>query len=264
MSSTDAPHRELPRVEILGTPLTVQGFGSAIERLATAARDGTRLRMHFCTVHTLIEARSNAQLREAFRSADILSMDGKPLVWVARRRGATSAERVCGPDVMPALVERGQEAGLRHYFLGGARGIPEALAAKLTARFPDIVVAGTNSPPFGTLSPDQEASIVASVEAASPDILWIGIGSPRQEIWAAELQKRLRVPVILPVGAAFDFLTGRVRRAPRWMRRLGLEWLFRLAMDPRRLGWRYLKTNLLFIGLIGAEVARGRVGMISR
>ncbi len=245
------------RVRILGTPLTAQRFDSAIDRMIEAARTGQKLRAHFCTVHTIVEARSSVPLRTAFESAQMLCMDGMPLVWVAHWRGAPWAERVCGPDAMLALADRGRPAGLRHYFLGGGPGIPELLAGTLTARFPGLVVAGTHSPPFGTRASGLDVGLINKINEAAPHILWIGLGSPKQELWAVDHADALNAPVVLPVGAAFDFHSGRIRRAPVWMQRSGLEWLFRLAVDPRRLGWRYARTNLLFLWLLGRE-ALGR------
>lgn len=247
------------RLRILGTSLTVQRFDDAIDRFLRAAQDRSPFRAHFCTVHTVVAARTDEDLRAAFDSAEMLAMDGMPLVWVARRRGATTAERVCGPDVMLALADRGRNTGLRHYFLGGAKGVPEALAASMSKRFPGLIVAGASSPPFGPFDWVQNEAILAAVNATRPDVLWIGLGSPRQEVWAAENQRRLDVPIVLPVGAAFDFYSGRIRRAPRWMRSRGLEWLFRLAMDPRRLAWRYLRTNIQFVWLVAADTVKRRV-----
>jgi N-acetylglucosaminyldiphosphoundecaprenol N-acetyl-beta-D-mannosaminyltransferase len=247
-------------VQILGIRLTGQTYSGAIERLLEAAVHGRRLRAHFCTVHSLVEAQSNDGLRSAFASADMVAMDGMPLVWVARHRGVVAAERVCGPDVLLTLCDRGRESGLRHYFLGGAEGVPELLAERLTERFPGLLVAGTCSPPFRPLSPEEDGAIVAAINSSYPHVLWVGLGSPKQELWAADHAGGLLAPLVLPVGAAFDFHSGTVRRAPVWMQRSGLEWLFRLAMEPRRLAGRYVGTNLRFLVSVLAEEVRGRAG----
>jgi N-acetylglucosaminyldiphosphoundecaprenol N-acetyl-beta-D-mannosaminyltransferase len=211
------------------------------------------MRVHFCTVHSIVEAQANPALKAAFESAGAVATDGVPLVWVARWRGAKEAERVCGPDVMLSLCDEGRERSLRHYFLGGRTGVPEALAERLRQRYPGLLVVGAESPPFRTLTPEEDANQLARINAAEPNVLWVGLGSPKQEIWAAEHQDRLRVGLILPVGAAFDFHSGRVRRAPPWMQRTGLEWLYRLAADPRRLFRRYVVTNTKFVVLIARE-----------
>jgi N-acetylglucosaminyldiphosphoundecaprenol N-acetyl-beta-D-mannosaminyltransferase len=246
------------RVSILGTPLTVQAFEEAITTLLNAANDSRPFRAHFCTVHTVVEARSNQVLRQAFASADMLNMDGVPLTWVARLRGAKGAERVCGPDVMLALLDRGRASGLRHYLLGGAEGVPEALAASMLKRFPGVKFAGMASPPFRVLSEAEQAEEIDAINRSEADVVWVGLGAPKQEIWAAKHAEAVGARLILPVGAAFDFHSGRVRRAPRLLSRLGLEWLFRIAMEPRRLLGRYLRTNLVFVALIVRESAERR------
>jgi N-acetylglucosaminyldiphosphoundecaprenol N-acetyl-beta-D-mannosaminyltransferase len=210
-------------------------------------------RVHFATVHSVVEAQDDPALMITFETADMVTADGMPLVWIARHRGAAHAERVCGPDIMLELCDRGRSTSLRHFFLGGAPGIPEQLAARLADRFPGLLVVGTESPPFRALSPDEDAALVDRINAARPNVVWIGLGSPKQELWAADHQDRLEAGILLPVGAAFDFHSGRIRRAPRWMQRTGLEWLFRLAMDPGRLVRRYVITNSRFVVLLFRE-----------
>jgi N-acetylglucosaminyldiphosphoundecaprenol N-acetyl-beta-D-mannosaminyltransferase len=244
-------------VEVLGVRVDGQRFESAIDRLLAAAKDGGPRRAHFATVHSLVEATDSALLREAFGAAWMVCTDGMPLVWVARRRGV-DAERVAGPDVMLTVCDRGRAAGLRHYFLGGAPGTPELLAANLTKRFPGLVVAGSWSPPFRSLSDTEDDALIDTINATHPDVLWVGLGSPKQDVWAAVHEARLTCHLVLPVGAAFDFHAGNLRRAPMWMRKLGLEWLFRLAMEPRRLLRRYLVTNTRFAVWVVREELRRR------
>ena len=153
-----------------------------------AADPGSATRVHFCTVHSIVEAQSNEALRAAFGSADMVATDGVPLVWVVRGRGVRHAERVCGPDVMLSLCDRGRASGLRHYFVGGQPGVPEQLAARLTARFPGLLVVGTESPPFRSLSDAEDAALVARINEARADVVWVGLGSPKQELWAADHQ----------------------------------------------------------------------------
>jgi N-acetylglucosaminyldiphosphoundecaprenol N-acetyl-beta-D-mannosaminyltransferase len=179
----------------------------------------------------------------------LIQPDGMPLVWLGRLAGRR-VERVCGPDFMPALIEQGIGAGRTHFFFGGAPGVPEALAARLSARYPGLRVAGTLSPPFRTLSIEEEESIIAQINAAGPDYVWVGLGTPKQDLWLAAHRSRLRASALLAVGAAFDLLAGRRRRAPRWMQRTGTEWIYRLAMEPRRLGSRYTRVNARFLRLL--------------
>jgi len=252
--------RQRERVRILGVPLTVQQFDDAIEQLLAIA-SGPRskaYRAHFCNVHTVIEAQSSGRLRDVYESADMVAMDGAPLVAVSRIR-RRPGQRVTGPDVLLKLCDLGREMGLRHYFFGGQPSVPAALAASLEDRFPGLIVAGHESPPFRPVTTDEDAAHVARINAARPDILWVGLGAPKQELWAADHQDRLSVRLILPVGAAFDFYSGRIRRAPRWMQRMGLEWLFRMLADPRRLVRRYAVTNSKFaLAILREELGRRR------
>jgi N-acetylglucosaminyldiphosphoundecaprenol N-acetyl-beta-D-mannosaminyltransferase len=151
---------------------------------------------------------------------------------------------------MPAVIEGGIASGRTHFFYGGAPGVPEALATRLAEAFPGLRVAGTLSPPFRTLSPDEEESIAATINAAEPDYVWVGLGTPKQDLWLAAFRARLNAPVLLAVGAAFDFHAGRLRRAPRWMQRSGTEWIYRLALEPRRLARRYTRVNVRFLRLL--------------
>lgn len=250
----------MSEVTILSVSLQAQRYSEAVDALLGTLSARVRRRAHFCTVHTLVEAAENRPLRDALASAWMVCMDGVPLVWVSRLRG-TPAERVCGPDVMLSLCDRGRAANVRHYFLGGAPGTAERLAATLTARFPGLVVVGTKAPPFRSLTGAEDQAIVDEVNAANADVLWIGLGSPKQELWAAEHDSRLSCGLVLPVGAAFDFHSGRLRRAPAWIRRLGFEWLFRLAMEPRRLFRRYVVTNSRFLLLIVREELSRRLAI---
>jgi N-acetylglucosaminyldiphosphoundecaprenol N-acetyl-beta-D-mannosaminyltransferase len=154
---------------------------------------------------------------------------------------------------MPALIESGIKERRRHFFYGGAPGVPEALAARLSQRYPGLQVAGTLSPPFRPLTREEENAIVAEINAARPDYVWVGIGTPKQDIWLAKHRSRLDASALLAVGAAFDLMAGRRRRAPRWMQRTGTEWIYRLAMEPRRLASRYTRVNARFVRLLLAD-----------
>jgi N-acetylglucosaminyldiphosphoundecaprenol N-acetyl-beta-D-mannosaminyltransferase len=162
-------------------------------------------------------------------------------------------ERVCGPDTMPALLDRGRAIGARHFFYGGAPGVADRLAASMSAQFPGLAVAGTYCPPFRPLTADEDAEVVRMIEESGADCVWVGLGSPKQEHWLAEHRDRLSAPLLLAVGAAFDFHSGTKRRAPRLMQRTGTEWLFRLASEPRRLLGRYVRTNARFVFLLAAD-----------
>ena len=176
------------------------------------------------------------EMRRIHEGAGLVTPDGMPLVWMAHLLGHSRVERVYGPDLLLACCEMSTRRGYRHFFYGGAPGVGERLAARLEARFPGLSVAGLYSPPFRPLTPEEDAALVDRIDAARPDIVWVGLSTPKQERWMAAHVGRLQAPVLVGVGAAFDFHAGVKRQAPRWMRRSGLEWSFRLMTEPRRLG----------------------------
>ena len=243
------------RGRILGVSVDATMFETAVDRLLEAPARGERLRAHFCNVHMIVEAQDRPDLRELLDTADLVATDGMPLVWVQRASGL-ACERVCGPDVMLALLDRGRAWGARHYFYGGAEGVARELAQRMAGRYPGLEVVGIDSPPFRPLSPEEDDAAVERINAAAPDFVWVGLGSPRQELWLATHRDRLTAPVLLAVGAAFDFHAGRRPRAPRLMQRTGTEWVYRFRTEPRRLGRRYLVTNARFIVMLAGERLR--------
>ena len=192
----------------------------------------------FASMHGISEADRDPQFKAIMNGADLIAPDGMPLVWLGRLRGHSLNRRVYGPEVMETFC-RETGARYRHYFYGGAEGVAKKLAVSLQKKF-HIGVAGTFSPPFRKLTGEEDDALVDRIHQAAPDVLWVGLGAPKQEKWMHEHRGRLRVPVLLGVGAAFDLNSGRLRQAPAWMRENGLEWLFRLAIEPRRLWKRYL------------------------
>jgi N-acetylglucosaminyldiphosphoundecaprenol N-acetyl-beta-D-mannosaminyltransferase len=173
-----------------------------------------------------------------------------PLVWLCRLKGHEKVQRVYGPDLMLALCGHSIETGFRHYFFGGAVGVPEKLSANLRNLFPGLIVTGIYSPPFRPMSDEEDRKIIEIINSTEPDIVWIGLSTPKQERWMAEHIDRLTAPVLIGVGAAFDFLAGSKKQAPRWMQRSGMEWFFRLITEPRRLWRRYLINNPAFLWLV--------------
>jgi N-acetylglucosaminyldiphosphoundecaprenol N-acetyl-beta-D-mannosaminyltransferase len=198
-------------------------------------------------VHGLTESLRSPELRAIHNEAGLVTPDGMPLVWLSRARGARHVERVYGPDLMLACCARSEQRDYRHYFYGGAEGVPERLAERLVRRFPRLRVAGCLSPPFRALSPAEQEATVRKITATSPDIVWVGLSTPKQERWMHAHVGRVGAPVLIGVGAAFDFHAGLKRQAPRWMQRSGTEWLFRLMCEPRRLWRRYLINNPTFV-----------------
>jgi N-acetylglucosaminyldiphosphoundecaprenol N-acetyl-beta-D-mannosaminyltransferase len=232
-----------PRYNVLGIGVSVLTFAQARD-LVLGARGRLRIG-YIClgTAHGLTEAQRHPELRRIYNQSWLTTPDGMPLVWL----GPPGVERVYGPDLMLAVCEAGRAVGLRHYLFGGVEGVAEQLRARLAARFPGVEIVGTFTPPFRDLRPEEFGVLQADVAAKRPDVIWVGLGTPKQEKFMARHWRELEAGVLIGVGAAFDFHSGRMPQAPRWMQRSGLEWLFRLCSEPRRLGPRYLKTNPLFV-----------------
>ena len=243
----------IPRVNILGVGISALNMENALAQISRWIRHQERHYVSVCNVHTVIECQRNPEMRKAVNGAGLATPDGMPLVWLARRKSGRNVQRVYGPDLMLALCQLSAQTGYSHYFYGGASGVPELLAERLTARFPGLKVAGSFSPPFRPLTSKEDTEIAARINAAAPDVVWVGLGTPKQDLWMAAHRSRLDASVLIGVGAAFDFHTGRQKQAPRWMQRNGLEWLFRLVQEPRRLWCRYLVYNPLFVALVFAQ-----------
>ena len=232
-----------PRYNVLGTGVSALTLAQARDLVLAARGSGPLGYVCVTPVHAVSEACADPAFRKILNASYLTTPDGMPLVWL----GPPGVARVYGPDLMLAVCDAGRATGLRHYFYGGAPGVAEQLCEKLTARYPGLEVVGTFTPPYSPLTPDENAALHADVARTRPDIIWVGLGTPKQERFMAEHWRTLGAGLLIGVGAAFDFHSGRVRQAPRWMQRCGLEWFFRLCTEPRRLGPRYLKTNPLFV-----------------
>ncbi len=205
-------------------------------------------------MHGIAESRADSDLRSALGAADLVVPDGMPLVWLGRWHRHPLKRRVYGPELMETFC-RETGASYRHFFYGGGDGTAERLADSLRQRY-GIVVAGTYTPPFRPLTEAEQRTMVLSVEKVSPDVLWVGLSTPKQEKWMHQNRGKLSVAVMLGVGAAFDINSGKTRQAPPWMREHGLEWLFRLLTEPRRLWRRYLVSIPKAVALVFLEMAR--------
>jgi N-acetylglucosaminyldiphosphoundecaprenol N-acetyl-beta-D-mannosaminyltransferase len=203
-------------------------------------------------MHGVTESNQDAQFKAILEKADLVVPDGMPLVWLGRWHGYGMKRRVYGPELMETFCEK-TGGKYRHFFYGGAPGVAESLARTEQERH-GIQIAGTYCPPFRPLTEREQSEVVASIEAARPDVLWVGLSTPKQERWMNEYKNKLQVPVLLGVGAAFDLNSGRLKQAPRWMREHGLEWLFRLLAEPRRLWKRYLVQGSKFAWCVGLEL----------
>jgi N-acetylglucosaminyldiphosphoundecaprenol N-acetyl-beta-D-mannosaminyltransferase len=204
-------------------------------------------------MHGVTEAQHDAGFKHVLNAADLVVPDGMPLVWLGRLRGFPLRRRVYGPELMMTFCQETASKGCRHFFFGGTPGLPERLSENLRQLIPELQIAGTFSPPFGRVTPEEDEATVAMINAASPDVVWVGLSEIKQDIWMYEHRGELNVPVLVGIGAAFDFLAGTKRQAPEWMRENGLEWLFRLLQEPRRLWRRYLVYGSEFLVLVFLE-----------
>jgi N-acetylglucosaminyldiphosphoundecaprenol N-acetyl-beta-D-mannosaminyltransferase len=243
----------LPRANILGVGIGAINMAEALTQITNWIDTDQRHYVSVCTVHTVMECQRDPAMRRAVNGAGLATPDGMPLVWLGRRLSGRPTGRVYGPDLMLALCQVSIETGYRHYFYGGEERIPQQLAQRLTARFPGLTVVGAYSPPFRPLTEGERARVVEQVNEARPDIIWVGLGTPMQDLWMAAYRPLLNAPVLIGVGAAFDIHSGRQSQAPKWMRRNGLEWLFRLVQEPRRLWRRYLLYNPWFVSLVALQ-----------
>lgn len=207
--------------------------------------------------HVIMESRNNPELGKALEQADLVIADGMPLVMAGRLRGFPEATRADGPTLLQKALELD---GLRHYFLGSTPEVIEALTVEIKRNHPAAVIAGSYSPPFRALSDSENTEIINHINESRPDILWVGLGCPKQEIWMEQNRKKLQVPAMAGVGMAFDILAGNKPRAPQWMQKSGLEWLFRLYCEPGRLWKRYIVYNTQFIFLFGLEQLQYSLG----
>jgi N-acetylglucosaminyldiphosphoundecaprenol N-acetyl-beta-D-mannosaminyltransferase len=244
------------RVNILGVEVSAITMRDATSALESWIRDRAPHYVCITGVHGVMESRRDPSLRAIHRDAGLATPDGMPLVWMSRLLGFPHVERVYGPDLMREMTAISAARGYRNFYYGGGPGTAERLRDALCGAHPGLHVVGTCCPPFRDLTPEEDDAIVAQINAARPDIVWVGLSTPKQERWMAAHVGRLEAPALIGVGAAFDFLSGLKRQAPHWMQRSGLEWAFRLATEPRRLAGRYLRNNPAFVlGALG-QLAR--------
>jgi N-acetylglucosaminyldiphosphoundecaprenol N-acetyl-beta-D-mannosaminyltransferase len=235
------------RVNVLGVGLSVLNLRTARAAIADAVR--ARRKGYICVtgVHGVMEAQDDAAFKKILNSAFLCTPDGMPMVWAGRLNGHREMRRVYGPDLMLDVCAWSETSGAKHFFYGGADGVAKQLVQKLQAKFPKLSVVGTFTPPFRALDAAEVQKLQAQISAAQPDILWVGLSTPKQERFMAEFLPKLDVTLMIGVGAAFDFHSGRVKQAPHWMQRSGLEWLYRLGSEPRRLAKRYCRNNPRFL-----------------
>jgi N-acetylglucosaminyldiphosphoundecaprenol N-acetyl-beta-D-mannosaminyltransferase len=241
-------------VNVLGVGLSVINRQSALRLFLEALKEKRRGYIAVTGVHGVMESQSDEGLRGILNEAFLCTPDGMPMVWLGKIAGFREIGRVYGPDFMLDVCQISAQEGIRHFFYGGANGVAAELKEKLIRRFPGLMVVGTYEPPFRPLNAEEEAVLTRLVEEGKPDVMWVGLSTPKQERFMAEYISKLNVPIMVGVGAAFDFNTGRVKQAPDWMQAIGMEWFYRLCQEPRRLWKRYLTNNPKFLWLIACDI----------
>jgi N-acetylglucosaminyldiphosphoundecaprenol N-acetyl-beta-D-mannosaminyltransferase len=243
---------------LIGVRVDSSTVSDATARILSWACEGRSRYICFGTVSALIECTDSTAYRNVLEQADLVTSDGMPLVWLLRALGAPGAGRVYGPDLVPLVLDGAARAGLPVGFYGGTETALARLTSFASERFPGLQIAYAASPPFRPATPAEDANTVSQIQEARVRILFVGLGSPKQDFWMHAHAGRIDA-VMLGVGAAFDFLAGTKPQAPRWMQRSGLEWLFRLSTEPKRLWRRYLQNNPRFIVLVLAQLLRTRL-----
>jgi N-acetylglucosaminyldiphosphoundecaprenol N-acetyl-beta-D-mannosaminyltransferase len=254
---------QLSRANVLGVGVHAIDMDEAVRRSEQLLAAGGKGYVCVTGVHGVMESQRDAELRTILNQAFLCVPDGMPTVWVGRTQGHRQMQRVYGPDFMMEMCRRSRHGGYRHFLYGGAPGVAEQLRARLELRMPWLRIVGTYTPPYGPLSAEQEAELFAAVEQSKPDILWVGLSTPKQERFMAKYCGQLDLKLMVGVGAAFDLHAGLRSDAPEWMKRSGLQWLHRLAQEPRRLGPRYLRHNPRFAWAICKQLARNRTTTLS-
>ncbi|NQU43703.1 WecB/TagA/CpsF family glycosyltransferase [bacterium] len=244
------------RRNILGVHCDFLGYEDVLETIQSWREKGER---HYITVvnpHSVLLCRRDSGMRQAVARAALTLPDGIGVVVAARILGHHQAGRVTGPALMLNLCDWGRRYGFRHYFYGGAKGVADELIQRLSNQFPGMEVAGSYCPPFRELTPEEDQGAIERINAAKPDIVWIGLGAPKQEKWIADHSGQVDGAVMIGVGAAFDFHSGRIQWAPQWVRRCGLEWAWRLVREPRRLWKRNLDSPIFLMGALWQKITR--------
>ncbi len=237
----------LPRFDVLGVGISAVSLSDAVLEIERWLNEGERHYVCVTNVHTVMECQRDPRLMRIHNESGLTTPDGMPIVWCGRSAGAIGITRVYGPDLMLELCSRLADSEHSVFLYGTTAETLDRLKLRLLRDFPGLDIVGSFAPPFRSLTADEDAEVVAKINASGADLVWVGLGAPKQEYWMDEHQDRLTAKVLIGVGAAFDFHAGTVRQAPLWMQRHGLEWSYRLWCEPRRLWRRYLRTNSAFV-----------------
>jgi N-acetylglucosaminyldiphosphoundecaprenol N-acetyl-beta-D-mannosaminyltransferase len=245
------------RVDVLGTGISTVTYSEVLRRMEATVSDRAQT-FAFCNVHSVMTARRDPAVRRALEESDVATPDGMPLVWVLRRRGRPQQPRVYGPDLMELALAHGVPLGWRHFFFGATDDTLERLVDSAQRLAPGVEIVGRLAPPYRPLTAAEDDEFIDRIRASGANVVWVGLGMPKQELWMHRMRDRLPGMNVLAVGAAFDLLSGTVPQAPDWLQDRGLEWAYRLWREPRRLWRRYLFNNPAFAVLATAELARNR------
>jgi N-acetylglucosaminyldiphosphoundecaprenol N-acetyl-beta-D-mannosaminyltransferase len=253
--STTIENSRLPRANILGIGVHAIEMEDAVAAIESTIRDGRKQYVCVTDVNSIMEAQRHPEFASILRAALLVTPDGMPTVWIGRLQGFSRMRRVFGPDLMLELCRRSVDQGFTHYLYGGTEGVAERLKARLQADFPGIRIVGSYCPPFRPLEPREQRELVHQFDRLKPDITWVGLGCPKQERFMSEYLPKLDTAVMIGVGAAFDFHTGKISDSPQWVKYAGLQWFHRLLQDPKRLWRRYLINNPDFLWRVALQLS---------
>ncbi|MDO9084681.1 MAG: WecB/TagA/CpsF family glycosyltransferase [Anaerolineaceae bacterium] len=249
----------IPKQEILGVYVSVINLSDAIFIFRQWISDKKNKYVCVTPAHALMDCHQDKRIRNVYNQAGLVTPDGMAVVWILKLLGHKEVGRVYGPDLMNELCRVSLETGYKHFFYGNTVSVLSDLKEKLEEKFPGIQIIGSIAPPFRELTDQEDEEICKRISASGADILWVGLGSPKQELWMYHHQGKIDVPVMIGVGAAFDFLSGNKSQAPRWIQRSGLEWFYRFLQEPKRLWKRYLLGYPRFVVLIMIELFKKRI-----
>lgn len=256
----ESPAIEYPRtIDILGVPLALTDYARTLEWMDAHIEHGSSGYVCACNVHTVMASGEDPELRAALLGSSLNVPDGQPLVWAINALGHSLAGRVYGPELMSRACAHADGLGQRFYLYGGRnQGALVQLALNLRRRYPGVKIVGGYSPPHRPLTDEERDAVVKEINRSQADVVWVGIGVPKQEKWMACMRPHLEAPLLVGVGAAFDFHAGLVAQAPNWIQEAGLEWAYRLAHEPRRLWRRYVRYNPRFLGAFARQLVAYR------
>lgn len=253
--------KQNPVARVLGVDVDAVDMDGALRTVRNLLRRGLKSYICAAGVHGVMEAQRSTEVALAYANAALTIADGMPLVWVGHAQGHQCMQRVTGPDFMVEMFRRKEFCHLRHFIYGGNIGVAQQLRTVLSARFPQSRIVGADTPPFRQLTPEEERQFVLRVRTLRPDVIWVGISCPRQELFMRRYLPLLDTRLMVGVGAAFDYHTGRIRDSPEWVKSAGLQWAHRLIQDPRRLFWRYLRNNPAFLWRITSQIIEERLSI---